>query len=271
MSSFSSSSTTRTSSSGGLSRVRRDDRVPAGKRPDRDALELEHRVVGEALAERLPVAMPDGEVVPRDVLVEEVSSRRQPEVLADERIQGAPHPPTLAAVRLSALALPHEPDALGVPHRPLVELVDLELEAVVAEVEEEVTLQLVGRLVGEPAAAKVRVDGQPAEVRDPAAPVSLLELHHPGQLPVLLDHEDAELGGLTQGALDPLQRRVSALARIAARNGATSSWSRSPATKSASAGSALRITQRILRQVGGARAARPRSRARRRPGSARDR
>ena len=73
-SSFSSTSTTRTSSSGGRSRVRGDDRVPARERPDRDALELEHRVVGEALAERLPVAVPDAEVVPRDVLVEEVES-----------------------------------------------------------------------------------------------------------------------------------------------------------------------------------------------------
>ena len=52
------------------------------------------------------------------------------------------------------------------------------------------------------------MDGEPAEVRDPAAPVALLELHHPGELPVLLDHEDAELGRLTQGALDPLERRL---------------------------------------------------------------
>ena len=78
----------------------------------------------------------------------------------------------------------------------------------VAEVEENVTLELAGRIVGDPAAAEVRVDGEPAEVRDPAAPVALLELHHPGELPVLLDHEDAELGRLTHGALDPLERRL---------------------------------------------------------------
>jgi hypothetical protein len=177
--------------------------------------------------------------------------------------RGRSPPTALPAVRLSALTLPHAPHTLAEAHRPLVELVDLELEAVVAEVEEDVTLELTGRVVGDPAAAEVRVDGEPAEVCDPAAPVDLLELDHAGELPVLLDHEDAELGRLTQGALDPLERRLASFRPMAARKRERPPRGRGGRRRSRRrpARPRTKVTQRILRQDGGARAARPRSRA----------
>ena len=64
----------------------------------------------------------------------------------------------VAPVRLAAHALAHEAGALGVAHRALVEAVDLELEAVEAEVEDQVALEEPRRVVGEPAAPEVRVD-----------------------------------------------------------------------------------------------------------------
>ena len=57
------------------------------------------------------------------------------------------------------------------PLGTLVEAVDLELEPVQAALEDQVSLQQAGGLVGEPAAAEARVDGEAADVGDPAAAV----------------------------------------------------------------------------------------------------
>ena len=75
--------------------------------------------------------------------------------------------------------------------RALVEPVDLELEPVEAEPLEEVPDEQQRRLVRETAPAVVGVDGEPAEVRDPAAPVRAVEAHRPRPQSVDLDHEAA--------------------------------------------------------------------------------
>ena len=72
-------------------------------------------------------------------------------------------------VRLPPEPLADEAGALGVRDGALVEGVDLELEPVEAELAEQVALEQPRRLVGEPAAAEVRVDREPAEPRDPVA------------------------------------------------------------------------------------------------------
>ena len=72
-------------------------------------------------------------------------------------------------VRLPPEPLADEAGALGVRDGALVEAVDLELEAVEAELAEQVALEEPRSLVGEPAAAEVGVDREPAEPRDPAA------------------------------------------------------------------------------------------------------
>src|SRR4051812_11035110 len=90
----------------------------------------------------------------------------------------------------------------------LVERVDLELEAVEAELAEQVALEEPRRLVGEPAAAEVGVDREPAEPHDPAALVDPGEAHHPGALVVELDHEAPDRLGLRQRALDLLADRA---------------------------------------------------------------
>jgi hypothetical protein len=76
--------------------------------------------------------------------------------------------------------------------RPLVEAVDLELEAVEAELEEQIPLKQLRRVVGEAAAAEVRMDGEVSEVGDPRAPVGELEAHRAGAAPlaVILDLDD---------------------------------------------------------------------------------
>src|SRR5215211_1070655 len=92
--------------------------------------------------------------------------------------------------------------AFGVRLCALVEAVDLHLQAVVAEVEQQVALELTRGLVGDPAAAEVGVDGKAAEVRDSAAPVCHLEAHRTGALAVDLDHEPPEILELGERALD---------------------------------------------------------------------
>ena len=88
------------------------------------------------------------------------------------------------------------------PHRALVEAVDLELEAVEVELLHEVALEEARRLVGDVAAAEVRVDREAAEVRDAASPVRALEAHRAGPFSVDLDDEDAECVRLRLRALD---------------------------------------------------------------------
>src|SRR5207248_5942603 len=88
---------------------------------------------------------------------------------------------------------------LGVALGPLVEAVDLELEAVEAELEQEVALEDPRGVVGEAAAAEVGMNREVAEICDPRAAVRELEAHQPGAPPLSvvldLDHEAAELTG----------------------------------------------------------------------------
>ena len=77
--------------------------------------------------------------------------------------------------------------------RPLVEAVDLELEPVEATFADQVVLQAPRGVVGEPAAAEVRVDRDPADVRDPATGVRPLPEHRTGAVTLQLDDEQAAL------------------------------------------------------------------------------
>ena len=93
----------------------------------------------------------------------------------------------------------------------LVEGVDLELEAVEPELVEQVELEQARSLVGDPAAAKVGVNRQPAEVGDAAALVGACEAHRPGSLSVGLDDEHAERVGVGLAALDAREDRLEIL------------------------------------------------------------
>src|SRR5919197_1009630 len=68
------------------------------------------------------------------------------------------------------------------------------------------TLEETRRPVGQPPAAKVGMNRERAEVRDPAAPVRDLESHHPGAAPLAatvdLDEKAAKLLRLRLRALD---------------------------------------------------------------------
>src|SRR6266511_1636835 len=135
------------------------------------------------------------------------------EIFRDQAVHHAVHPLAVALVGLAADALPNEPGPLGVAQGSLVEAVDLELEPVVAQVEEEVALEEARRPVREPPAAEVGVDRQRAEVRDPAATVGDLEAHRAGAPPFALllhlDQEAPELLRLRLRAVDLLQEPLS--------------------------------------------------------------
>src|SRR6266540_4581223 len=70
------------------------------------------------------------------------SSRRTDlvEVFADQPEEDAVDPLSVAQVGPALYTFSHEADPLGVRDRPLVEAVDLELQAVVVEIEDEVAL-----------------------------------------------------------------------------------------------------------------------------------
>src|SRR4051812_12336131 len=90
-----------------------------------------------------------------------------------------------------------------------------------AEVVEQVPLQLPCRLVGDPAAAEIRVRREAPEIRDLAPLVCDVESHRTGALPVVsvrrLDHEPAALKRLPLGALD-LREQGLAVARAPDRH-----------------------------------------------------
>src|ERR671933_308655 len=126
------------------------------------------------------------------------------QILPQQPVEHAVDPVAVPPVGPPPNALADEADPLRVPHRPLVETVDLELQPVVVEVEDEVSVEHARRLVGHPPPAEVRMHREPVEVRDPAAAVRHPERHAPGELPppprpVLdLDHEAAVLLRLPQ-------------------------------------------------------------------------
>src|SRR4029078_4239535 len=147
-----------------------DDRLPPCKQPGRQAVELHASVLGEAFAEGLPVARPHSLVVPRDVLVEEIHRPGQAEVLAHETEQHPVCPLPVPSVRPALDALAEEPDPPRVSYRTLVEAVDLELEAVEAEVEQQVARQHPGGILGPPPAAAGRAESAAPALGERASP-----------------------------------------------------------------------------------------------------
>src|SRR3954468_10592160 len=77
----------------------------------------------------------------------------------------------------------HEPDALAVANSAVVEPVAGELEAVVAELEQQIPLQGARGFVGDPTPTKVGMDREPAEVRDPVDLASLVDPITPARSP----------------------------------------------------------------------------------------
>ena len=118
----------------------------------------------------------------------------------------------MSPVGLALHAFANEAGTLGVLDRPLVEAIDLELESVVVEVDQEVTLEDTRSLVGESPSAKLRMDCEPAQVRDPAALVRNVEAHDSCAAPLSslldLEHEAARLARLGQRALDLLEQTL---------------------------------------------------------------
>src|SRR2546423_4851684 len=106
------------------------------------------------------------------------------EIFSHETVDDSIHPLAVPPVRPAARALVDEARALGVALRALVEPVNLELEPVQVEVEQQVALKELRRLVGKTAAAKVRMDREISEVRNPRAAVNELETHRAGAGPL---------------------------------------------------------------------------------------
>ncbi len=184
------------------------DRLPTVERPDRNALEGKLRVLGEPFAERPPIAGANALVVHHHVVVQESDGRGHLEIISHEREQHAVGPGAVTPVGLSPHTLAQEADALGMPLRPLVEPVDLELETVVAEIPNEMALQHARRLVGHALPAVVRMDCQALEVSDPRTAVLHLEPHHARTSAVHLDDEPAVRRGISLRSFDLGRDRI---------------------------------------------------------------
>ena len=109
------------------------------------------------------------------------------------------------------------------PERSLVEAVAGQLEAMEAEVEQEVALQQASGFVGDAAAPEVWMHRQHFELRDPVRLADLVVAHRAGAGAVDLDDEAPEAGGLALRALDLDRTAATSLARPPPRNGSTSS------------------------------------------------
>ena len=96
-------------------------------------------------------------------------------------------------------------------HRALVEAVDLHLEAMEAELVEEVALEESCCRVGDLRATEVRMHGETAEAGDAAPAIRLLEAHRARTFAVGLDHEDAVRLRLGLRARDLLEELVAPL------------------------------------------------------------
>ena len=133
------------------------------------------------------------------------------EILGDEPVQDAVDPLVVAPVGLAANTLAREAGALGVAHRALIEGVDLELDAMEAQLVQKMALELPRGLVRDPPAPEVGVDREPAQVCDPAAPVRPLEAHRPCAFAAHLDDEHPERVRLRGRPLDLAQDRFAIL------------------------------------------------------------
>ena len=89
------------------------------------------------------------------------------EVFLDDAEVDAVHPLVVPPVRLAADTLADPPRSLGVAEGPVVEAVDLHLDAMEPEVEDQMALERPRGLVGDPASAEGRVEGEAAHRRDP--------------------------------------------------------------------------------------------------------
>ena len=92
------------------------------------------------------------------------------EILLQQGEQHSVLPLPVPEVRAPLDAFPHEAGTLGVADRSLVESVAGELETMEAELEDQVALQELRRLGGDPAAAERREDGEAAEVARSCSP-----------------------------------------------------------------------------------------------------
>jgi phosphoribosylformylglycinamidine synthase II len=195
------------------------DRFATLERPDRNALKGELRVLGEPLGERLPVAGAHAFVVNHHVVVEESDPVGHVEIFPYQRVERPIDPIAVAPVRLPTHTLEPEAGALRMPLRPLVEPVDLELEPVVAEILNEMALQVARRLVGHTLPAVVRMHCETLEVRDPRTAVLHLETHRARTSAVDLDHEAAVRGRIRLGSFDLGCNRLVVVRRPPAEKG----------------------------------------------------
>jgi hypothetical protein len=121
------------------------------------------------------------------------------QILAKHPEEHTIDPLAVPPIRLTTDALADESGTFRVLDRAYVESVALELQTVVVELDEQVALEKPRGSVGEPAAAKGRVNSEAAEVRDAAPPVRDVEAEHAGGAPaplvVDLDHESPALAG----------------------------------------------------------------------------
>ena len=141
------------------------------------------------------------------------------EIISHEREERAVGPGAVTPVGLSPQAFAQKANALGVPLRPPVEPVDLELEPVVAEIPNEMALQQARRLVGHALPTVVRMDRQTLEVSDPRAAVLNLEAHHSRTSAIHLDHKAPVRRGVPLGSFDLGGDRVVAESRPPAEEG----------------------------------------------------
>jgi hypothetical protein len=134
--------------------------------------------------------------------------RRLPQLFAKEPEQNRVLPLAVTQIRLPLDALLHVPDPLRVCDRALVEAVDLQLDPVEPEVDQEVPLELAGRLVAETTTSEAGREREAAGLGDSVPLVDAVEGDGAGALAVDLDDEPAERLGLVRRVLDLCEHRV---------------------------------------------------------------
>src|ERR687888_2456161 len=143
-------------------------------------------------------------------------ARRLPQVFLHEREEHGVLPLAVPQIRLAPHAFADVAGPFGVRDRPLVEAVDLQLDAMEAELEQEMTLEEPRRRLAEAAAAEARRHGEAAGLGDPAPLVHAVEADHPRTLAVHVDDEPPERVRLALRALDLGEHVVARLRDAAA-------------------------------------------------------
>src|SRR6478672_6318621 len=108
-----------------------------------------------------------------------LSARRGPvvEILRDQPVEDAVGPAVAVSVGVAPNALALVPRQLRVRLRALVEALDLQLEAMEAQIADQMPLHQPGRLHTETPAAEAGIDGETAQIGDRRALVDQLEHH----------------------------------------------------------------------------------------------